>query len=79
MFKKDLLLVQNLLKLNFFGCFFLKFFQAKKLKSMGHPLQASCILFHFIHPLGPKKSNSGLTRNPSISHFSTTLFESYFF
>ena len=33
MAKKDPLLPQNLLKFNFFGCFFLKFFQAKKLKS----------------------------------------------
>ncbi len=33
MAKKDLLLPQNLLKFNFFGCFFLKFFQAKKVKS----------------------------------------------
>jgi len=53
--KKDTFLSKNLLKLNFFSCFFFNFFQAKKLKSpkKGQPLPASCILFHFIHfPLG---------------------------
>ena len=33
MAKKDPLLPHNLLKFNIFVCFFLKFFQAKKLKS----------------------------------------------